>query len=207
MDRAPVTPPPEHEPTRDASRSTPAAESTPSHQELETLRAIVDHATTLMYLKDAGGRYLFVNRQFETVFHTTQARVLGKTDDELFPKEIAQAFRENDLMVFSSGSALPFEEVAPHEEGLHTYLSVKFPIPGPAGSIAAVCTISTDITDRKRADDELWEVHAETEQLLASISSILVGINAEGIITKWNAVAHATFGIAAAAVTLSNLPA
>ena len=53
----------------------------------------------------------------------------------------------------------------------------------------------TDITDRKAFEQELWDAHAETERLLASISSILIRIDQQGRITRWNSAAQETFGI------------
>ena len=53
----------------------------------------------------------------------------------------------------------------------------------------------TDITDRKAFEQELWDAHAETERLLASISSILIRIDQQGRITRWNSAAQDTFGI------------
>ncbi|MBI2823570.1 MAG: PAS domain S-box protein [Planctomycetia bacterium] len=58
----------------------------------------------------------------------------------------------------------------------------------------------SDITARKHAERELFNAHAETEQLLASISSILVGTDDQECITKWNAAAEETFGIPASSV-------
>jgi PAS domain S-box-containing protein len=53
----------------------------------------------------------------------------------------------------------------------------------------------TDITDRKAFEQELWDAHAETERLLASISSILIRVDRQGLITRWNSAAQETFGL------------
>jgi PAS domain S-box-containing protein len=53
----------------------------------------------------------------------------------------------------------------------------------------------TDITDRKAFEQELWDAHAETERLLASISSILIRVDRQGRITRWNSAAQETFGL------------
>jgi PAS domain-containing protein len=49
------------------------------------LQAILDHSPTLIFLKDTEGRYLLVNRQFETAFHLASKDIVGKTDAEIFP--------------------------------------------------------------------------------------------------------------------------
>ena len=80
---------------------------------------------------------------------------MGKSDFDLFPKELAEAFRANDLKVFEAGAALEWEEIAPHDDGPHTYLSVKFPLLDSAGKPYALCGISTDISERKRMEAEV----------------------------------------------------
>jgi PAS domain S-box-containing protein len=57
----------------------------------------------------------------------------------------------------------------------------------------------TDITDRNVFEQELWDAHAETERLLASISSILIRVDRQGLVTRWNSAAQATFGLDPAA--------
>ena len=90
------------------------------------LQAILDNSSAVIYVKDLQGQYLLINRKFETLFHLTRASVKGKTDFDIFPHEIAKAFRENDQKVLERGEPTEWEEVAPHEDGLHTYISNKF---------------------------------------------------------------------------------
>lgn len=57
-----------------------------------------------------------------------------------------------------------------------------------------------DITDRKRAEEELREAHAETEQLLTAIHSILIWVHPSGRVARWNNAAEEVFGIDAESV-------
>jgi PAS domain S-box-containing protein len=102
-----------------------------------------------------------INRQFEDLFHVTRAQVVHKTDYDLFPEAMADAFRVNDQRVLETRAPLEFEEVAPRDGELRTYLSIKFPLCDSAGMPCAVCGISTDITERKRAETKLVEANAE----------------------------------------------
>ncbi|MEW6492678.1 MAG: PAS domain S-box protein [Cyanobacteriota bacterium] len=129
------------------------------------LQAILDHSPAVIYLKDTHGQHLLVNRQFETLFHVEREAVKGMSDYELFPDAIAHTYRANDLQVLQSGTPLKFEEVAPQEDGLHTYISIKFPLYDCAGVPYAVCGISTDITDRKKAEEELQRSEARFRAL------------------------------------------
>jgi len=149
----------------------------------ERLQAILDNTTSVIYLKDKEGRYILINSQFEDLFHVTKEKVLGKTDHDIFPGEIAEAFRANDLKVLEANIPFEMEEIAPHDDGPHTYISVKFPIYGRKGLIIGICGISTDITERKRAEEALRESEERFRTLFEQAADciILMEIMPEGV--------------------------
>lgn len=118
-------------------------------------RDLLNNTSSVIYIKDLDGRYLFINRMFEELFHISYQKIKGKTDHNVFPQELADAFRVNDLKVLDADTILEFEEVACQEDRNKTYISVKFPLKRTSGETYAVCSISTDITERKLAEDAL----------------------------------------------------
>jgi PAS domain S-box-containing protein len=134
-----------------------------------SLQALLDHTTAIIYLIDPKGRFLLINRQFEQLFHATKAQVVGQPLEAVFSEDIAAAFRANNLQVFAAGTAQQFEELAPHDDGLHTYISIKVPLHDATGSAYALCGISTDITERKRVEEDLKTALAEKEVLLKEV--------------------------------------
>jgi PAS domain S-box-containing protein len=135
------------------------------------LQAFIDNAGSVIYIKNIQGQYILINRQYETLFHLDRATVKGKTDHDIFPQDIADTFRENDLQVIAAGKALESEELAPQDDGLHAYLTIKFPLLDAVGTPYAVCGISTDITERKQSEkalahqaEELARSNAELER-------------------------------------------
>jgi PAS domain S-box-containing protein len=116
---------------------------------------LLNNTSSVIYIKGADGRYIFINRTFENLFHVSNEKIRGKTDHDLFPKEKADIFRANDLNALTATEPQESEEMVPHDDGLHAYISVKFPLRDISGEAYAVCGISTDITKRKRAEDEL----------------------------------------------------
>ena len=130
------------------------------------LQSILDETTAVVYLKDRQGRYLLVNRQFEELFHVSKAEVVGKTDLDIFPAEVAREFRKNDLHVLETQVPVQFDEIAPHDDGIHDYISVKFPLRDASGEVYAVCGISTDITQHKRALEKLRDEDRILKKLL-----------------------------------------
>ena len=119
------------------------------------LKEIMDNSPAVIYLKNAQGRYILINRRYEELFHVTNEQIAGMTDFEIFPKDKAAGFWQHDLQVLRAAQPMEFEEVAPHDDGVHTYISIKFPLFDAAGQPYAVCSISTDITERKRAEQAL----------------------------------------------------
>ena len=120
-------------------------------------RQILDSAPAVIYLKDQQGRYTFVNRHFELLSGYSAEQVLGKTDFDLFPEEVARNSYGNDQKVLKDGKSLEIEEFGPVDGERHTFISAKFPIYDDRDNIAELCGISTDITERKKAERSLKE--------------------------------------------------
>ncbi|WP_457790490.1 PAS domain-containing hybrid sensor histidine kinase/response regulator [Pseudomonas sp. PL-6] len=122
------------------------------------LRQIVDNSSAVIYIKDLDGRYRLVNPAFERFFQLSAAQVLGRSDHELFPVQVADALRSNDLSVASLGHSIEFEEQLLLRERSWVYLSSKFPLFDERHRVIAVCGISTDISERKRVEEALRHV-------------------------------------------------
>jgi len=124
------------------------------------ISSILKYTPDVVSIKDNEGRYLLINTRFEEILGLGNEAVRGKTDYDLFPREIADQFRKNDRKVLTQGSPWQVEERWPHSDGMHTYLSVKFPIYDEKGDTSGVCEISTDITEVKKAQDQLRRLSA-----------------------------------------------
>jgi two-component system, cell cycle sensor histidine kinase and response regulator CckA len=146
------------------------------------LRGIADNTPAVIYMKRPDGRYLLINHQFEKLFNVTLEQVRDKTDYDIFPREIADVFRANDQHVLATGAATQFEENAPHADGQHTYISVKFPLFDAAGKPYVSCGISTDITERRRMEDALRESERRYRTLAEKMSEGLIQVDNDDVI-------------------------
>ncbi len=136
------------------------------------LRAFSDHNPASTFVKDSGGRYLEINRQFEQVFGLTREQVIGKTDEEIFEPSQAAEFRANDLKVLQAGTTMEFEETARYGDGVHTSIVAKFPLRDAQGRMCLVGGVATDITERKRLEQRLREPEARYRGLVERIPAI-----------------------------------
>ena len=116
---------------------------------------ILNNTPSAVYIKDLEGRYLFINKMFETTFHVSNKDIKGRTDNDLFSAEIAATLHKNDLKVIETGKSMEFDEIVAHEGIDHTYISTRFPLTNTTEKIYAICGIFTDITERVNMETAL----------------------------------------------------
>ncbi|MBW4561780.1 MAG: PAS domain S-box protein [Mojavia pulchra JT2-VF2] len=143
---------------------TPRKQAEVSLQETQQqLQAILDNCSAAVYVVDFQNRLVLINSKFEKLFDTTQAEISGKSIYDIWSYEIADQFAVTNRKVIAGGIPIEVEEVVPHEDRLHTYLSIKFPLKDANGIPYASCGISTDITERKLVEESLLRFHKAIE--------------------------------------------
>jgi diguanylate cyclase (GGDEF)-like protein/PAS domain S-box-containing protein len=127
------------------------------HESQIFLSNLIQNNGALIYAKDEQGRYSLVNKKWEQTTGLTRENALNKTDEELFPPQVGQQFREMDLKVIKDGEVQESEEVLENENGNRYFITIKYPLKDDNGSIHGICGISTDITERKKIEEALRE--------------------------------------------------
>lgn len=124
-------------------------------QSQHLLNAVLENSSSVIYVKDTQSRYILINRRAEQLFMRSRAEVLGRSDPELFPPEVAAAAVARDRSVISRCEPEDFEEQLRNGDGVERdFLVTKFPLTDASGAVTGVCGIATEITERKRADKE-----------------------------------------------------
>jgi PAS domain S-box-containing protein len=162
---------------REASESLRASE--------QRFQSFMNYSPTTAFIKDGEGRYVFVNRTVERQFGRPLAEWIGKTDLDLFPPEEVRLIRRNDLSVLTSRKTAQLEEFLTGPDGPRTYLSFKFPLQDRDGSWL-LAGMSIDITEQKRAEQELAEAHQFLHSSLDALSSHIAVLDKDGVILAVN---------------------
>lgn len=123
---------------------------------LRLLAAIIECVPDIILVKDANTlRLVLTNRAGEEFFGVPRARLLGKSDHDLFPVEQADAFASTDRAVLAAGEsvAIPGEEVMSLTRGMRVMHTTKFPIADESGMPRYLVSVSRDVTGREDARD------------------------------------------------------
>ena len=158
------------------------------------LRTILDLTGAYVYAKDTEGRYTYVNQKVQALFGATFDEIVGKDDKQFFDEEVANQLRDNDRLVIDQGKTKELEEFDIDKSSGETqvYWTVKSPLRNASGQIIGLCGISTNITSRKKTEDELRSSKAKLEAALANMSDAVFISDAEGRFIDFND-AFATF--------------
>src|ERR1700722_13318294 len=181
-----------------------AAQGAMLDSERRMLRALIDNIPDFMYVKDTQGRFVLVNaRSAEVMGAESVEQMLGKTEFDFCPKELAAAHQRDEQDMMLSGEALfNHEEEVVNRQGNTTHvLTTKVVLRDASGLVSGIAGVGRDISDRKRNEDELREAHQGARIFINAVPSILIGVDQDARITRWNAAATALFGLPEIEVT------
>jgi len=136
-------------------------------------RTLIDHLPDYIFIKDTASRFVVNNRaHLELLGYTTQEEVLGKTDFDIFPRELAEQYYADEQMLIRTGQPLiDREEKTISKTGKRQWLSTtKVPMRNPEGEIIGLAGMSRDITARKEAEAALAQAFGELEKFTYMVS-------------------------------------
>lgn len=165
--------------------------------ERSLLKTLVRTIPNLVWLKDTEGKYLACNAEFESFFGHPETEIVGKTDFDFVPTELANFFRENDRQAMVAGKPTLNEEwITYASTGRRAFLiTTKTPMYRTDGSIVGVLGVSQDITNLRRQTEELQSSREALNraQEVAHVGSWVLDIGSS--LLEWSDEAYRIFGV------------
>lgn len=132
------------------------------------LQNLLDAMPDMIFFKDRKNRFVLVNKAHAAALGLTPEQVIGKTDLDFFPKEMARKYFEDDQEILRTGKGVVGKiERAPREDGGITYVSTtKIPHYDKEGHIVGTIGITRNITDQMIAEEELRKYKDNLENIV-----------------------------------------
>jgi PAS domain S-box-containing protein len=141
-------------------------------------RTILDNMPFLAWLKDTEGRYIMINQQYAKSCGRTVDQVVGLTDFDIWPRELAEKYRADDAKVMATRRGIGVEELLTEVSGTVWVETFKAPIFNLRMEVTGTTGLARDITERKRAEKEKRSLE---ERLIRAEKMEALGVLAGGV--------------------------
>ncbi|WP_437475777.1 PAS domain-containing protein [Sorangium sp. So ce1014] len=157
------------------------------HERYQMVLQLVDNSPNVMFIKDAEGRYVFLNRHYARAIGRHVIEFLGKDEHEFgaTPPGVAEMIVAKEREVLASGRALQYEEVLDYGSQNYYFFTVKFPVRDERGEPIGVGGVVREDTDLRRAEAERAalqeQIIAAQQEALRELSTPLIPL-ADGVL-------------------------
>ena len=146
----------------------------PTPSDYTYLKGILDNIPDMAWLKDIDSRFILVNRPFAEACGVEVGEVVGKTDLDVWPAELAAKYIADDREVMHTGLSKTVEEPLVDVKGETRWIeTTKSPVYDDEGRIIGTTGIARDITKRKRAETALESMSHEFTALLENTTDFV----------------------------------
>lgn len=155
------------------STNDPALAASAIEAGAEQLAAILNAADVAVYSKDLAGRYIWANKKALQVTGLALEEVVGKTDFQLMPREIAERFRQIDIQIIARQSERVTAEntVTMGDGSQRTFENITRPLKNADGELIGLVGTASDITQRKQLEAELRHQRRLFKTILDNVDS------------------------------------
>jgi PAS domain S-box-containing protein len=157
---------------------------------------VINGTTDAVFVKDCAGRYLLVNQEVSREYATPVEAIINHDDTCFFPPDEAELLMSGDQKIMSEGETVTQLEYLTTVDGKRVFQATKGPVRDNQGKVVGLFGISRDITEWKRAEEELatsnWRLQLATD-------SARLGIwdwDVEQDLLAWDDRMHELYGVA-----------
>jgi two-component system, sensor histidine kinase and response regulator len=144
------------------------------------LQSLVENIPVNIHRKDREGRFIFANKHFCEYKGKRPEEILGKTNFEIDPPELAQKYREIDEQLVMTRQRFEAEEVLVGPDGQKKWMHIiKMPVLDEAGTVIATQGMFWDVTASKQAEENLRMAKEAAEAAARSKSEFLANMSHE----------------------------
>jgi len=146
------------------------------------LRTLIDNLPDAIYAKDTAGRKILANlADVKNIRRNTETEVIGKSDFDLFPQELAEKFYADDQKVIQGHAVINREEYLLNEAGEKRWLmTTKLPLHDQTGKIVGLVGIGRDITEHKLMEEALAQERSLLRTLIDNLPDAIYAKDTAG---------------------------
>lgn len=157
------------------------------HENLNFIQRLTDTIPSPIFYKGLNGRYLGCNKAFEELVGRRRDDILGMSVRDLAPKDVADRHQEMDEALFSSPGAQAYEAPVCGADGrLHDFMVNKATYTDDSGRVAGIVGVLLDITELKRAEQEIKERESELCAIYENAPVIMMLVDCKRRVRKAN---------------------
>lgn len=148
--------------------------------ERSVLRAIIDNLPSSIYVKDGDGRKIVANKaNYTQAGFKSEEDVIGKTDFDMFPKDVAQRFYEDDCTVLKQGQVIKDreEKVVSSDGEEYWQITEKLPFKDEQGNVIGLVGFGHDITAEKNLEKEKINAAQQLENQQNMVENMIVDLS------------------------------
>jgi two-component system, sensor histidine kinase and response regulator len=137
-------------------------------------RLVVENLPLCLLQKDKDLRVTFGNQMYCQAMNSTLEELTGKSDYDLFPRDLAEKYRADDRSVMASGEVRNLVEENQNADGIISFVHVfKSPIHNADGEVVGVQVMFWDVSDRYLAEQNLAETNRFLDSIIGNIPTML----------------------------------